>query len=424
MGGAVILACTLRAQDCFSRPRGLERSMAERTWTREGITLVRWINWRVASFIVSVTLGFLMRIKVTGRERVPESGGALLVSNHTTFFDFLLCLWGVYRPVHGIGSEQVFRIPVAGFLLKNLNGIPFSKGAKDRAAVGALARAYRNGGIIAMFPEGLRSWTGRPLPIKRGTGRLVKSLGCPVIYCKVYTGFLQHPRWATWPRMVPWRMEYFAPESFDADATPDDINAAIARGIAIDPDAVEVPPGSWGFRLAEGLPIYLWGCPSCFALEGLCVPKHDRDTVVCSGCKAVWRLDIGCRLTAETDGVSGFSVAEAHDALIEHFTVNDALSCEMMRVSTIQRGRLRKDELAAGACRLGDEALEVVADGEVIWSLRYDKMSAVLLQVRNKLQVRSAGQNYQLDPEGHSTLLWHHFLQMRAIAVSPECAVG
>ena len=398
--------------------------MADRPWTREGITLIRWLNWRVAWLIVTLTLGVVLRIKVIGRERVPKSGGALLVSNHTTFFDFLLCPWGVYRPVHGIGSEQVFRLPVAGFILTQLNGIPFSKGAKDKAAVGALARAYKGGGLISMFPEGLRSWTGRPLPIKRGTGRLVKSLGCPVIYCKVYTGFLQHPRWAKWPRLVPWRLEYFAPESFPEDATAEDINAAIARGLELDPDSVEVPAGSWGFRLAEGLPNFLWGCPSCFALEGLSVPKRDRNTVECSGCKAVWRLDIGCRLTAETEGVGNFTVAQAHDALVEHFTVTDSLSCELMRVSSIQRGRLRKDEVAAGACRLGDDAIEVVQDGTVVWSLPYAEMTAVLLQVRNKLQVRSAGQNYQLDPEGHSTLLWHHFLQMRALAASPDCAVG
>jgi len=381
-------------------------------WGRTGDGFFRWLVWRSAWVFIRLTLAPVLRVRVEGQDRIPPTGGAMLLANHTTFWDFLICFWGVYRPAHGIGSEQVFRLPVAGFLLESLGGIPFSKGAKDGDAIRKLVAAYEGGGVIGMFPEGERSWTGHPVPIKRGTGRLVKSLGCPVVYCRVTTGHLQHPRWATWPRRVPWHMAYSAPEHFDADATEDEINAALARGLAIDPAQIQVPPGSWGFRLAEGLPAYLWACPACFAVEALRV-QADRDCVGCTACERRWRLDLVGALSAETPDTDDLSVASAHQRLVSHFPADEPVSCGSLTVTSIQRGRLRKTRVVSGAARLTDIGLEVERPDGPPWALPYDEMRSVLLQFRNKLQVRVEGANLQLEPSGQSTLRWHHFLTLR-----------
>ncbi len=387
-------------------------------WARQGLPFHRWLCWRAAWLITRLTVAPLLRVKVVGKDRIPKTGGAMLLANHSTFWDFLLCFWGIYRPASGIGSEQVFRLPVAGFVLTQLNGIPFSKGVKDGAAVRRLAEAYERGTIIGMFPEGKRSWTGAPLPIKRGTGRLVKSLGCPVIYCRVYTGFLQHPRWATWPRWIRWHMEYSAPEHFPPEATGDEINAAIARGLAIDPEHVELPPGSWGFRLAVGLPEFLWACPSCFAMESLVVPAEDRDCVTCSECSRRWRVDLRCQLNGETPDTPTFSVDRARARLSEHIPPTVEITCDAMEITGIERGRLSQKPIASGPARLTDEAIEVYRGDEVLWSVRYSDMKAVLIQVRNALHVRVEGANYQFDPQGQSRLRWHYFLAGRSKATS------
>ena len=375
------------------------------------MSLGLWAFWVWAWWTLKLTLMAALRVRIRGLENVPEHGGAMLLSNHTTFFDVLVCFWGLHRPSHGIGSEQVFRLPGVGWFLKTVGGIPYATGAKDGEAVRELVACYEQGGLVGMFPEGLRSWTGAPLPVRRGTGRLVKSLGCPVVYCRVHTGFLQHPRWAKWPRLVPWHMEY-AYEEFAEDATAEDINAAIARGIAIDPSEVELPEGCWGFRLAEGLPRFLWACPSCHAQEALEVPE-DRDTVRCTACSRSWRVDLACRLHGETEDTPSWSVAQARQELDRHHTSVEGVSCERMVVTTVRRGQLKADPVATGAARLTEEGIEVRRGEELLWSLPYRDMKAVLLQFRNALQVRVEGANYQLAPEGQSTLRWHHFLALR-----------
>ena len=155
------------------------------------MSVLHWGFWLWVWHTLWLGLMLPLRVRITGLEKVPRTGGAMMLANHTTFFDVLVCFWGLHRPAHGIGSDQVFRLPLIGTFLKKVGGIPYVKGAKDGPAVRAMAEAYHAGGLIGMFPEGLRSWTGAPLPIRSGTGRLVKSLGCPVITCRVATGFLQ-----------------------------------------------------------------------------------------------------------------------------------------------------------------------------------------------------------------------------------------
>lgn len=370
-----------------------------------------WVFWLWVFYTLKFILMIPLRVRIEGLENVPRTGGAMMLSNHTTFFDVLVCFWGLHRPAHGIGSEQVFRLPLIGTFLQIVGGIPYAKGAKDGAAVRAMAEAYKAGGLIGMFPEGLRSWTGSPLPIRRGTGKLVKSLGCPVIYCRVKTGFLQHPRWATWPRLVPWHME-FSPAEIPEDATPERINELIAEGIAIDPAEVELPEGSWGFRLAEGLPGFLWACPACFGMESLEVAS-DRNCVQCTECSRRWRVDLRTHLIGETPDTESMTVATAREGLSDHFNVETPIACELLRVSRVERGKMKAESVASGSARLGETAIEVHRGDEVLWSLPYSEMKAVLLQFRNALQIRVEGANYQLDPIGQSTLRWHYFLALR-----------
>ncbi|MCP4805159.1 MAG: 1-acyl-sn-glycerol-3-phosphate acyltransferase [Proteobacteria bacterium] len=375
-----------------------------------GMSHVKWGFWLWFWTTLKFGLMWPMRVRIKGLDEVPKTGGAMLLPNHTTFFDVLICFWGLHRPSHGIGSEQVFRLPGVGWFLEMVGGIPYTKGAKDGDAVRRLVECYEGGNIIGMFPEGLRSWTGAPLPIRRGTGRLVKSLGCPLLFCRVDTGFLQHPRWATWPRLVPWTMEYEL-QQVDPDATADEINEQIARGIAVDPELVELPEGSWGFRLADGLPDFLWACPECFAMESLTV-QSGGNHVACSHCARRWRVDLRSQLVGETQDATTMGVALARDALDAHFSLSTHISCHEMEVTAVRRGQLKREPVVTGAARMTDTGLEIHKGDEVLWFLPYEDMVAVLLQFRNALQIRVDGANYQLVPHGESTLRWHHFLAM------------
>ncbi|MCB9745744.1 MAG: 1-acyl-sn-glycerol-3-phosphate acyltransferase [Alphaproteobacteria bacterium] len=390
------------------------------------LPLHRRLLWRAAWLLVAGTVGVALRVKRSGQENIPEEGGALLVANHTTAIDFMMPIWGAWRPVFAIGSEQVFKLPVAGWLLRQLNGVPISQGVKDRAAVHHLVKAYEGGHIVMMFPEGKRSWTGRPLPVTPGTGRLVASLGCPVVHCRIRTGHLFHPRWARYPRFVPWHMHYDPPVSYPEGTPPEEITADMERRIAIDVEEIEAPRFSWGFRLAEGLPRFLWACPSCFTTDALEVLPEDRDSVRCRACQRAWRVDLSAKLNPHGGG-ERISVAAAHARVSQHFGAaldparfaaeGVALETARGQVSRIARKQPEPERVAEGRLRLCAHHLEILdEDGASLWSLPYTELKAAILEFRSMLVLRTAEGALLLEPGEESPHKWHHFLTARVRA--------
>ena len=226
---------------------------------------------------------------------------------------------------------------------------------------------------------------------------------------RILTGHMFHPRWAKYPRWVPIRVEHEVLE-FEPGADVETINAAISKAITIDVEAIEAPRFSFGWRLAEGLPDYLWACPHCHALRGLQVAE-DRDHVECTECGSTWRVDIACKL----HGTTNTSVARAHDVISQH---RAALPLELEStddgvISLIPRGAdSEPEEVARGRLRLDPDTLHV---GE--WSLPLADIRAISVEIRNELWLYQGDKRLRLEPGSDSTLMWAWFLQHGKAAV-------
>ena len=89
--------------------------------------LMRFLSW--------VLVNTMYRIRVRGLENIPESGPALLVSNHVSFMDALVIGGSVRRPVRFVMDQQIFRIPVMGFIFRTARAIPIAPAREDPAAL-------------------------------------------------------------------------------------------------------------------------------------------------------------------------------------------------------------------------------------------------------------------------------------------------
>lgn len=366
------------------------------------------------------------RLRVRGAEHLPD-GGFLLLPNHTSFFDPYWTTWALRRPLRFMTSAQLFRLPVARHLVTWLGAFPKRKFVPDRAAVRVALRSLRAGVPVLVFPEGNRTWDGRTQAILPHLGKLVRAGQAPVVTCRVSTGHLFQPRWAHYPRWVPVHVEYDPPVTFDADADPAAIDVHVQRAITLDPDP-PVPPGSWGWRMAHGLPDYLWACPSCLTLDALSVHPRSGNAVCCAACGAAWDLDVGQRLTPRADRARDaegaplaptFTVAEAHDHLLASvLPALDALT---------DRGLVRQldedgIELAAwrGHLVLTPDHLEVHPDPQrpaaaagpaadpppALLRVPLAQVRAVSMEVANTLQVRTDGALYELRPDAGRRIQW------------------
>jgi 1-acyl-sn-glycerol-3-phosphate acyltransferase len=102
---------------------------------------------------------FLLRrwydVRVAGERHVPARGAVLLVCNHIGLLDGPVLTAVAPRPVHGLVKREMFDGP-GRRPLRALGQISVERTAVDPFAVRQALRVLRDGGVVAVYPEGSR----------------------------------------------------------------------------------------------------------------------------------------------------------------------------------------------------------------------------------------------------------------------------
>ncbi|MBI2915703.1 MAG: 1-acyl-sn-glycerol-3-phosphate acyltransferase [Elusimicrobia bacterium] len=139
------------------------------------------ILYRLVCLFVRILGILIWRMEVSGTENVPLQGGALLASNHSSLADPPLLGSSAPRSIYFFAKEELFQVPLLGWLIRQLNAFPVKRFEHD---VGAFKRAQfllKSGQAVVLFPEGRRSKTGEIGKAKPGVGMLAYKAGVPVV---------------------------------------------------------------------------------------------------------------------------------------------------------------------------------------------------------------------------------------------------
>ncbi len=122
----------------------------------------------------------LMDYRITGLEHVPKSGGAIVMINHINFWDPLVVMPSLGRPVIPMTKVEAWEgwmRPLVG----PYGAIPVHRGAVDTSAVRSSTEALRDGYLVLISPEGTRSPTGALQPAQEGLAFLAARTAAPVL---------------------------------------------------------------------------------------------------------------------------------------------------------------------------------------------------------------------------------------------------
>ena len=133
---------------------------------------------------------FRFRFDVRGSEHVPTSGGAIICSNHVSFFDFTFLGLGAlpqHRLVRFMAKAAVFDNWFAGRFMRAMQHIPVDRRA-GAAAFEAAVRSLKDGEVIGVFPEATISTSFTVKDLKAGAARMAVDAGVPIIPAAVWGG--------------------------------------------------------------------------------------------------------------------------------------------------------------------------------------------------------------------------------------------
>jgi 1-acyl-sn-glycerol-3-phosphate acyltransferase len=117
------------------------------------------------------------RYRVTGDERIPTAGPAVLVANHVSFVDAVLLMAASPRPIRFVMDHRIFRVPLLGWVFRLAKAIPIAPQQEDPAAYqrafDEAAQVLREGDLLGIFPEGGITRDGQLQPFKGGIMKIL-----------------------------------------------------------------------------------------------------------------------------------------------------------------------------------------------------------------------------------------------------------
>ena len=135
-------------------------------------------------FVLWLATHTIYRIRVEGRENIPEHGGALFVCNHISFVDANLLIASTDRGIRFLMYRGIYDLPYVKPLAKMIRAIPISSEQRPREMIHSLreaTNAIKNGEVVCIFAEGQITRTGQLLPFRRGMERIMKGVDAPIV---------------------------------------------------------------------------------------------------------------------------------------------------------------------------------------------------------------------------------------------------
>ena len=161
-----------------------------------------WIKPRhkIVRDIANATLGVWVRLRYRAKvDHIKDSKGKqyLLLYNHQTPMDQFFVGMTVREPVYYLATEDIFSNGFTSSIIRSFVApIPIKKQTMDIKAVINCLRVAKEGGSLAIAPEGNRTYSGKTEFIKPSIASLSRKLGLPIVFVRIEGGYGVQPRWS------------------------------------------------------------------------------------------------------------------------------------------------------------------------------------------------------------------------------------
>lgn len=202
------------------------------------IQALRLLTAEFLRVVVLPVIRLLYKIRVVGREHVPDKGGVLLLPNHVTWADSFFLSAACHRPIRFVMYDGFMTAKGVGWFARMFDTVPISS-TKAKDAIRVVADALNEGHVVCLFGEGELTRTGCLQEIKRGFELMVRKAGTPVIpvWMDGAWGSIFSFERGKFFKKMPYRLPYpmtlvFEPAMSASEANAESVRGAMLQGSA------------------------------------------------------------------------------------------------------------------------------------------------------------------------------------------------
>jgi acyl-[acyl-carrier-protein]-phospholipid O-acyltransferase/long-chain-fatty-acid--[acyl-carrier-protein] ligase len=172
----------------------------------------------------------LYQIQRVHPERVPATGGALLLPNHVTYADAFFISAACKRPVRFVMDEAFTATRSIRIFTEIFETVTIRRD-QPLEAIREVIRALKQGDLVCLFPEGQLTRTGSLCVLQRGFELIARKAGHPLIplWCDGSWGSIFSYERNRFFKKLPYRLKHRMSFAFGEEIPPDDANLDTVR---------------------------------------------------------------------------------------------------------------------------------------------------------------------------------------------------
>ena len=125
---------------------------------------------------------YLIRVKVTGQEKLDSQQSYVFLANHQGYFDIFLIYGYLGHNLKWMMKEYLKKLPFVGYAcMKSKQVFVGNTLASIQETVRLAQQTLREGMSLVIFPEGTRTYDGKMQPFKKGAFTLANEIGLPIV---------------------------------------------------------------------------------------------------------------------------------------------------------------------------------------------------------------------------------------------------
>jgi 1-acyl-sn-glycerol-3-phosphate acyltransferase len=137
---------------------------------------------RIARVVLNVFFHTFAVVDVIGMENIPAEGAFVAASNHLGRLDPALVYYLLTRDdVYLMVAEKYQKYALVRWLVRHLDGVFIDRYNADFRPLRIILERLKNGGVVALAPEGTRSRSMALVQAWPGTSYLAAKAGVPVL---------------------------------------------------------------------------------------------------------------------------------------------------------------------------------------------------------------------------------------------------